>query len=156
MNTEFSMCRGRQRCQGSLIDSGYNLSTNCSILSFCPCQALKVTKIRQNKLSKQELEQALNQESSLLQQIAKLNKAEQERIRKIEEERKRKEAEEKKRQEEEEKRRLQEEEDKKARAEMERVRKAEEAKRLKEEEQRAALEKQMVRKTSKSILSHEP
>ena len=55
---------------------------------------MKVTKIRQNKLSKQELEQALNQESSLLQQIAKLNKAEQERIRKIEEERKRKEAEE--------------------------------------------------------------
>ena len=112
---------------------------------------MKVTKIRQNKLSKQELEQALNQESLLLQQIAKLNKAEQERIRKIEEERKRKEAEEKKRQEEEERRRLQEEEDKKARAEMERVRKAEEAKRLKEEEQRAALEKQMVRKSLKDI-----
>ena len=125
----------------------YNLSIQiCSIFNSGSCQAIKVTKIRQNKLSKQELEQALNQESSLLQQIAKLNKAEQERIRKIEEERKRKEAEEKKRQEEEERRRLQEEEDKKARAEMERVRKAEEAKRLKEEEQRAALEKQMVRK----------
>ena len=96
----------------------------CSIFNSGSCQAIKVTKIRQNKLSKEELEQALNQESSLLQQIAKLNKAEQERIRKIEEERKRKEAEEKKRQEEEERRRLQEEEDKKARAEMEPVRKA--------------------------------
>lgn len=102
-----------------------------------------VTKIRQNKLSKQELEQAQNQESLLLHQISKLNKTEQERIKKIEEERKRKEAEEKKRQEEEDRRRLQEEEDKKTRAEMERVRKVEEAKRLKEEEQRAALEKQM-------------
>ena len=54
--------------------------------------------MRSNKISRSELDEIAKNESGLMKEIAKLNKAEQERLRKLEEERKRKEEEERQRQ----------------------------------------------------------